>query len=71
MTKRDQKEYNLTHKLSKLICALINTGLFLVIFDIDHGFLFFIANFTYFFGVNTIARLIEKVLHLKNRHEIL
>ena len=70
MTKRERKrEYNLVHRISKLICATINTVLFISIFDISHPIIFFIANITYFFGVNGISLIIEKILHMRKKHD--
>lgn len=70
-TKKVVKEYDLAHKLGKLICAIINTLLFVAIFKVDHYVLFFLANLTYFFGVNSVARLIEMTLNYRKKHEIL
>lgn len=64
-------EYNFTHKISKLLCAVLNTFLFSLVFNIEHYILFFIINLTYFFGVNSIAFLIEKVLHLSHKHDLI
>ena len=69
MTKRERKDYAVTHKLAKAIAALINTILFCLILDLDHYILFGIVNFTYFFGVNTISALIEKAAHMRRRHD--
>jgi hypothetical protein len=69
--KKEAKEYDLAHKLGKLLCAIINSVLFALIFNVDHIFLFFLVNLTYFFGVNTFARLIERVLHYKKKHEVI
>lgn len=66
-----KSEYALVHKLSKLVCAIINTILFGFIFDIEHPIIFFIINLTYFFGVNTIGSIVERVLHLKRKHDLI
>jgi hypothetical protein len=64
-------EYAVIHKLSKFLCAILNTFLFTLIFDIEHYILFFIINLTYFFGVNSIGFLLEEVLHLKHKHDLI
>lgn len=71
MFKRFDKksEYPVIHKLAKLIAAIVNTVLFTIILDIDHYILFGIINFTYFFGVNSIAYSIETIFNVRHRHD--
>ena len=73
MTKKQKKklEYAISHKLAKFICAIVNTALFEIIFKLDweQSLLFAAVNLTYFFGVNTIARIIEKFTSFKEKHD--
>jgi len=71
MKKRSNKHYQQDHKLAKLICAIINTILLIVVLDIDKPFLFFIINLTYFFGANTIAFCLETIRGHKHKHDII
>jgi hypothetical protein len=66
-----QTEYALDHKLAKLLVCILNTILFSIVFEIDHYIGFFFINATYFFGVNTVARLLEKILGHKKKHEVI
>lgn len=61
--------YNIVHKISKFIVCLINTGL-LLIYQSNHiTELLIIMNFTYFFGVNTIASFLEMIFNLPREHD--
>lgn len=76
MKNRNNKlTYKKDHKLAKLVCLLINTLLFILYFNLTNEFfkyiLFFVANATYFFGVNSIGYLIESIRHHKHKHDII
>ena len=71
MTKKEQRNYKEDHKLAKLICAIVNTFLFVSILEIDKPILFFIINLTYFFGVNSMAYIIEAVRKHKHKHDVI
>lgn len=60
-------QYAIAHKLAKFIIFAFNTSLLLL--DIDMTLALVVINFTYFFGVNSIAYLIENLLHFRHKHD--
>jgi hypothetical protein len=69
MTKKDKRDYKIDHILAKLLCALINTVLFVIVFEIHKPVLFYFINLTYFFGVNTLGYIIESIRGHKHKHD--
>lgn len=68
MTKKDKVMYNQDHILAKVICCLINTLLVILYINTGSVILLILANITYFFGVNTLAYVIEAIRHHKHKH---
>ncbi len=69
MKKRTKRNYAHTHKIAKIILCLFNTALLVFATTYDITTLLILMNFTYFFGVNSIAYLLEVCLHLKHKHD--
>lgn len=63
-----KQRYNYVHQIAKLIVCAINTILLLLSKEFDVTIILIFLNFTYFFGVNSIAYLIEAALHYKHKH---
>lgn len=63
------KGYSKVHKLAKFIVCLVNTVLVLLYSQTHMELLLIFVNISYFFGVNTVAYLLESVLHLRHRHD--
>ena len=61
--------YKSIHKLAKLIVCMFNTILLLFATHYEIITLLIIMNFTYFFGVNSVAYLLEKILHIQHKHD--
>jgi uncharacterized membrane protein len=73
METKDQEMYKKIHLISKTIVFLINTVLLyvIVLFGTNLHLVLSILvfyNCTYFFGVNTIAFIIETILKVKHQH---
>lgn len=64
-----KQKYDLTHKIAKLIVFSINTALLLISEKTNLTVVLLIVNFTYFFGVNTVAYMLESILNLKHKHD--
>lgn len=66
--------YHRVHVTAKVIVFLINTALLYIVYLLNDRqltlYLLAFYNATYFFGVNTVSYLIERVLHLKHLHDI-
>ena len=62
-------KYKHIHKLAKLIVCLINTVLVLVFYHSHIELLIIFINISYFFGVNTVAYVLESILHTKHEHD--
>ena len=69
MTSKHKREYAIDHKLAKLLVCIINTVLFVMVFKTEHYIGFFFINATYFFGVNTISRVLETTFSHRRKHD--
>lgn len=74
MKARNKMNYKRIHLISKTIVFLINTSLLyiIVLFGTNLALVLSILvfyNCTYFFGVNTVAFIIETMLKVKHQHD--
>lgn len=63
-----KQKYDLTHRIAKFIVFFLNTILLLLSEKYNLTYVLVIVNFTYFFGVNSIAWLIEEIFKSNHGH---
>ena len=66
---KSDREYAKIHKASKVIVCIFNT--LLLYYSTTHSMveMLIIVNFTYFFGVNSVAYVLEGLLKMKHKHD--
>ena len=69
-----KQEYKLDHTIGKIVILAISTALIIscVFIKQTHYLLLVLAinNVLYWFGVNTIAYIVETVMHHSHKHEL-
>lgn len=72
--KKEERDYKKIHIASKVIVCTFNTILLYIITLIGLTgplivILLAVYNVSYFFGVNTVSRILERILHKKEKHD--
>ena len=66
--KHKRNNYHKIHVAAKFIICVVQCVLLLIFMTPDYITPAIIVTILYYFGVNTVAYLLEKLLHLKQQH---